>query len=158
MCSRHANVLQEFEHTKPLSPNPHFQRVIGDCLGHHERHIRPAAKHETYYVSRFHYWRAISKKKTNVNRLKGKLPLVSPTGVAFQKRPVQDDGEATWDTKGRIPTMCIIRAQETRFRVRIMLPEVITYPPFVQLNFPSGAHLSCIRSSFPCQSQTLTAM
>lgn len=40
-----------------------------------------------------------------------------------------------------------------------MLPEVITYPPFVQLIviFLLLAHTSCIRSSFPCQSQTTTA-
>lgn len=42
------------------------------------------------------------RKKTNVNRLKGKLPLVSPTNVAFQKRPVQDEGESTRDTKGTV--------------------------------------------------------
>lgn len=83
MCSRHANVLQEFEHTKPLSPNPHFQRAIGPVLGITNDHIRPAAKHETYYVSRFHYWRAISKKKkTQREQVKREITL----GVTDKRR------------------------------------------------------------------------
>lgn len=45
-----------------------------------------------------------TEKRPNVNRLKGKLPLVSPTNVGFQKRPVQDEGESTRDIKGRIST------------------------------------------------------